>query len=161
MSRSAVHVWKVFPRMVLVGTRSRLIRVRTSEGHVRCSASDGRWTPARPASPVRNGLCGHAAPDAPERVCDQRRCTGCDHQTSCRGSRGSASLPSDRRRLVESSNPPASSPKRCLFDREAAKNGSKKELTKRPPFLVKSLLCGSSEKTVNGGWSDGRTLEPF
>src|SRR6202022_3097297 len=37
----------------------------------------------------------------------------------------------------------------------------KKELTKRPPFLVKSLVCKSSEKTVNGGWRDGRTLEPF
>jgi len=32
-----------------------------------------------------------------------------------------------------------------------SKKGSKKELTKRPPFLVKSLVCKSSEKTVNGG----------
>ena len=39
-------------------------------------------------------------PDAPQRVYDQRRCTGCDHRTSCRGSRGSASLPSQRHRLV-------------------------------------------------------------
>jgi hypothetical protein len=42
-----------------------------------------------------------------------------------------------------------------------SKKRSKKELTKRPPFLVKSLVCKSSEKTVNGGWRDGRTLEPF
>jgi hypothetical protein len=32
-----------------------------------------------------------------------------------------------------------------------SKKSSKKELTKRPPFLVKSLVCKSSEKTVNGG----------
>jgi len=32
-----------------------------------------------------------------------------------------------------------------------SKKGSKKELTKRAPFLVKSLVCKSSEKTVNGG----------
>jgi hypothetical protein len=38
----------------MVGTRSRLIRVRTSDGHVRWSASDGSCTPARPASPVWN-----------------------------------------------------------------------------------------------------------
>ena len=42
-----------------------------------------------------------------------------------------------------------------------SKKRSKKELTKRPPFLVKSLVWKSSEKTVNGGWRDGRTLEPF
>src|ERR1700751_4029682 len=38
----------------MVGTRSRLIRVRTSDGHVRWSASDGSCTPARPASPDWN-----------------------------------------------------------------------------------------------------------
>ena len=32
-----------------------------------------------------------------------------------------------------------------------SKKRSKKVLTKRPPFLVKSLVCKSSEKTVNGG----------
>jgi hypothetical protein len=42
-----------------------------------------------------------------------------------------------------------------------SKKRSKKDLTKRPPFLVKSLVCKSSEKTVNGGWRNGRTLEPF
>src|ERR1700757_5185296 len=42
-----------------------------------------------------------------------------------------------------------------------SKKRSKKELTKRPPFLVKSLACKTSEKTVNGGWRDGRILEPF
>jgi hypothetical protein len=34
---------------------------------------------------------GRAAPDAPERVYDERRCTGYHYWTSCRGSRGSAS----------------------------------------------------------------------
>src|SRR6516164_8839193 len=42
-----------------------------------------------------------------------------------------------------------------------SKKNSKKELTKGPPFLVKSFVCKSKEKTVNGGWRDGRTLEPF
>jgi hypothetical protein len=42
-----------------------------------------------------------------------------------------------------------------------SKKRSKKVLTKRPPFLVKSLVCKTSEKTVNGGWRDGRTLKPF
>ena len=34
----------------MVGTRSRVIRVSTSAGHVRCTASDGRCSLARPAS---------------------------------------------------------------------------------------------------------------
>jgi hypothetical protein len=38
----------------LVGTRSRVIRVRTSAGHVGCTASDGRCTLARPGSHVWN-----------------------------------------------------------------------------------------------------------
>jgi hypothetical protein len=42
-----------------------------------------------------------------------------------------------------------------------SKKRSKKELTKRPPFLVKSLVCKTSEKTINGGWRNGKTLEPF
>jgi hypothetical protein len=40
------------PRAWLVGTRSRAIRRSTSDGDVRCSASDGRCTPARPARHV-------------------------------------------------------------------------------------------------------------
>ena len=40
------------PRVWLVGTRSRAIRRGTSDGDVRCSASDGRCTPARPARHV-------------------------------------------------------------------------------------------------------------
>ena len=100
--------------MVQVGTRSRVIRVSTSAGHVRCPASDGSCTLARPASPVWKGVCGHAAPDAPECAYDQRRRSRCGHRTSCRGSSGSASLPSQRHSLIESSNPGASSPKRCL-----------------------------------------------
>ena len=38
----------------------------------------------------------HATPDAPERIGPRRRCTRHDHRTSCRGSRGSASLPCPR-----------------------------------------------------------------
>jgi len=37
----------------LVGTRSRAIRRSTSDGNVRCSASDGSCAPARPASRVQ------------------------------------------------------------------------------------------------------------
>ena len=39
-----------------------------------------------------------------------------------------------------------------------SKKHSKKELTKRPPFLVKSLVCKTSEKIIKGGWRDGKTL---
>ena len=42
-----------------------------------------------------------------------------------------------------------------------SKKRSKKELTKRPPFLVKSLVWKSSEKTVNGGWRDGQDTRAF
>jgi hypothetical protein len=38
-----------------VGTRSRLIRVSTSDGLVWRTASDGRYTPARPASHIWKG----------------------------------------------------------------------------------------------------------
>src|ERR1700730_12019308 len=37
-----------------VGTRSRLIRGSTCDGHLRCTTSDGRGTPARPALQVWN-----------------------------------------------------------------------------------------------------------
>ena len=45
-------------------------------------------------------VCGRAAPDAPERIHDQRRCAGYYHRTSCRGSRGSVSLPSHRKLVL-------------------------------------------------------------
>jgi hypothetical protein len=38
-------------------------------------------------------FCERAAPDAPETIDDQRRCTGCRYRTTYGGSRGSASLP--------------------------------------------------------------------
>ena len=41
-------------------------------------------------------FCERAAPDAPETIDDQRRCTGCRYRTIYGGSRGSASLPSQR-----------------------------------------------------------------
>ena len=52
--------WKKLVRSIetrasdLVGTRSRLIRLSTSDGHMRCTASDGRGTAARPASHLLN-----------------------------------------------------------------------------------------------------------
>ena len=50
----ASHVSTCSRATVLVGTRSRLIRLSTSDGHVPCTACGGRRTPARPASHVRN-----------------------------------------------------------------------------------------------------------
>jgi hypothetical protein len=41
-------------------------------------------------------FCERAAPDAPETIDDQRRCTGCRYRTIYGGSRGSASLPRRR-----------------------------------------------------------------
>ncbi len=41
-------------------------------------------------------FCERAAPDAPETIDDQRRCTGCRDRTIYGGSRGSASLPRRR-----------------------------------------------------------------
>jgi hypothetical protein len=40
----------------MVGTRSRLIRVSTSDGHSRCSASDRVRVPARPAQHVHRSV---------------------------------------------------------------------------------------------------------
>ena len=47
------------------------------------------------ASPERGAaaFCERAAPDAPETIDEQRRCTGCRYRTIYGGSRGSASLP--------------------------------------------------------------------
>ncbi len=80
-------------RLAMVGTRSRAIRGKTSEGILWCSASDRIRVPARPASHVHRRV-----PDVRRRT---RRSastigggyTGHDHWTRCRGSRGSASLP--------------------------------------------------------------------
>ena len=97
-------------------TRSSARRRRLSDNYIRCSASDRRWFPARPAQHVhrrRNYGKGRiqsalasarvaetlkdasrrATPDAPEHIDRRRRCTRHDHRTCCRGSRGSASLP--------------------------------------------------------------------
>ena len=106
---------RVFATCGTVGTRSRAIRGSTSDDRVGCSASNGRCAPARPALNVSTRLlsflpralasadgirpfpllafCERAAPDAPETIDDQRRCTGCRYRTIYGGSRGSASLP--------------------------------------------------------------------
>ena len=44
-------------------------------------------------------FCERAAPDAPETIDDQKRCTGCRYRTIYGGSRGSASLPAPVERL--------------------------------------------------------------
>src|SRR5271157_4394760 len=104
---------RVFATCGTVGTRSRAIRGSMSDDRVGCSASDGRCAPARPALYVSTRLCRfcharsrvpivfgpfhycafceRAAPDAPETIDDQRRCTGCRYRTIYGGSRGSAS----------------------------------------------------------------------
>ena len=101
----------------MVGTRSRGSRRRLSDKDLRCSASDRRWFPARPARQVhrrRNsgkGQIPSALASAHGRngekrgeTCNagragaydpRRRCTRHDHRTCC-GSRGSASLPCPR-----------------------------------------------------------------
>ena len=106
---------RVFATCGTVETRSRAIRGSSPDDRVGCSASDGRCAPARPALHVSTRLCRfcharsrlpivfgpfhyctfceRAAPDAPETIDDQRRCTGCRYRTIYGGSRGSASLP--------------------------------------------------------------------
>ena len=105
------HFRRVFAACGPVGTRSRAIRGSTSDDRVGCSASDGRCAPALDVStrllpflPARSrvpmvfgpfhycAFCERAAPDAPETIDDQRRCTGCRDRTIYGGSRGSASL---------------------------------------------------------------------
>src|SRR5271165_1900615 len=108
------HFDAFFATRGTVGTRSRAIRDSTSMIVSGCSASDGRCAPARPALHVSTRLlpflpralasadcirpfhycasCERAAPDAPETIDDQRRCTGCRYWTIYGGSRGSASL---------------------------------------------------------------------
>ncbi len=51
----------------VVGTRSRAIRVSTTDGRVRCTASDGRCVPARPALHVSTRLL-HSPPSFPVRL---------------------------------------------------------------------------------------------
>ena len=82
-----------------VGMRSRASRRRLSDNDIRCSASDRRWFPARPAQLVHR-RCNHGkgrnktakdasrhpAPDAPERIDHPRRCTGHGRRTPDGGS---------------------------------------------------------------------------
>src|SRR6202158_3590729 len=69
---------------------------------VRCCMSRRvfcRFCHARSRVPIVFGpfhycaFCERAAPDAPETIDDQGRCTGCRYRTTYGGSRGSASLP--------------------------------------------------------------------
>ena len=95
-------------------TRSRLIRGSTSDGHVRCTASDDRCIPARPALQVWNASVDVPRPDAPKRVYDKRRAPDISRRTSCRVSRGSASwsasLPSQLAYRVKSQTRPLTFP---------------------------------------------------
>ena len=74
-----------------VGTRSRSIRGRTSAGDVRCSASDGRSTPARPASHVWNASVDVRRRTRRNVYTIRGAAPELNHRTSCRGLRGSAS----------------------------------------------------------------------
>src|SRR5271165_7029452 len=49
----AWHISTRFRNVGTVGTRSRAIRGSTSDGRVGCSASEGRYAPARPALHMR------------------------------------------------------------------------------------------------------------
>src|SRR5271167_4621129 len=70
-------------------------RVRRSTftgGATKERAEYNRRSRARVAETAKDAS-RHATPDAPERIDHRKRCTRHDHRTSCRGSRGSASLP--------------------------------------------------------------------
>ena len=78
---------------VQVGTRSRLIRGSTSDGHVWCTASDGRGTPARPGwPPVWNAPVDVLRRTRRNAYTIRGAAPDVNHRTSCRASRGSASL---------------------------------------------------------------------
>jgi hypothetical protein len=76
----------------MVGMRSRLIRVRTSDGHIRCTGFDGSCTSARPASPVWNASVDVLRRTRRKRGYARRSRPGGDQRRSGRGARGSASL---------------------------------------------------------------------
>src|SRR6266478_4092231 len=76
---------------------------------------------------------GRAAPDAPERVYDQRRCT---MLTIGRPAADCAGARPYHRIGIASSNPGASSPKRCQYDRAAAPSQDY-------PFQLTIILDGS------------------
>jgi hypothetical protein len=77
-----------------VGTRSHLIRLSTSDGHIGCTASDGKCTPARPASQVWKRLMDVLRWTRRNTHTIRGAAPGVNQRTSCRESRGSASLPS-------------------------------------------------------------------
>jgi hypothetical protein len=68
-----------------------LIRGSTSNGHVRCTGSDGRGTPARPASHVWNASVDVLRRTRRNAHTIRGAAPDVIHRTSCRGSRGSAS----------------------------------------------------------------------
>ena len=91
------------------------------------------------------------------------------HRTSCRGSRGSASLPSHRHRLIRSSNPEASSLKHALYDRAADCNhgfatGSRRPATSHQPLFLSTQMArcrhdGSSPPRSQ--YRFAKSTEPF
>jgi hypothetical protein len=150
----------LFPSRPAAGTgRDALPRDprQHADGHVRCAASDGRCSPARPASHLWNRLCGRAAPDAPERAYAQRRCTGCQP---------SDVLPRITRERVPTiaSAPPkqivkprASSPKRCPYDHATA---SIQDCLSPLTAILDSNESGSSFPAQNNPENRSRS-EPF
>ena len=118
--RVGVSAW---PRVWLVGTRSRALRRGTSinreHAHKNAGMRDKELRGVEPQrrfrccalsywlqlSSVRT-FCGRAAPDAPECIYRRRRCTGRHRRTCCGGSRGSASLPATRAARRRHVSPP-------------------------------------------------------
>ena len=133
-----------------VGTRSRLIRLSRSNGQVRCSPPpmvDALRSVRLGRSGTRLWTC--CAGRAGTRIRSDGAAPDLNQRTSCRGSRGSASLPSHRHRLIRSSNPGASSLKRGLYDRATAEVGTRSRLIRlsrsngqvrcSPPPMVDAL----------------------
>ncbi len=73
--------------------RTSAIRGSPSDGHVRCTASDGRGTQARPALPVWNASVDVLRRTRRNAYTIRGAAPDVNHRTSYRGSRGSASLP--------------------------------------------------------------------
>jgi hypothetical protein len=72
-------------------------------------------------------FCERAAPDAPETIDDQRRCTRCRYRTIYGGPRGSASLP--RRRSCS-----------ALYRQSASDRLENSQLIGRPPDDI-TIIC--------------------
>ncbi len=90
----------------MVGTRSRAIRRRLSDNDIRCSASDRRWFPARPAQHVhgrRNNGKGQIHRHSRARMAETAK-DGARHATPCNAGRAGAYRPSEALHPIRSSD---------------------------------------------------------